>query len=318
MNQSKKITDGAFLIAVYNVLLLLCVFIPFMVMIGIFLLPIPFIMYTERHGIKAAIVMFIAAIILSFIIATIVSLPITLLVGIGGVMIGFAMYRGVRPYEVWAQGTLGFIVGFVLVILILQFVMGINIYHQFDIALKDSMQMMEAMMGQFGVPSSDIQTLLIQVEEQMNVFKDLLPSSIAVASVFCAFMSQWLSYKVINRLHHKRLAFPPFKQFNLPISVIWIYFFALLIGMISGDKADSSLYVVAFNVITLTSVFLAIQGLSFIFFYADFKKMHKALPITILILTLLFPFLFMFIVRILGIIDLGFSLKNRVVQGSKK
>src|SRR5699024_2722363 len=126
MIQSKRITEGALLTAVYIVLLLLTVFVPFFILIGICLLLVPFIMYASKYGWKSSIIMFIGALIISLLIATIVSLPITLLVGIGGIVIGTAIYQGVKAYETWARGALGFILGFLLVLALIYFVLDVN------------------------------------------------------------------------------------------------------------------------------------------------------------------------------------------------
>lgn len=310
MNQSKKITDGALLTAIYIVLLLIIIFIPFVITFGIFLLPVPFVIYAARHGWKPALIMLLVAILLSFIFATVISLPVPLLVGIGGILLGGAIHRDLKPYEVWAQGALGFIIGMVLVLLTLQFVANFNIYQEMDVAIEDSIAMTREIFGQMGL-DTETEEQLEQFENQMYAFKDLLPSSIAIASIFLAFISQWISYKVINRMENKKLSFPPFKNFNLPVSLIWIYFFALILSFVDLGQG-SGLYLVVMNVVALTIVLITIQGYSFIFFYADHKKLHKSIPIIIVVITLLLPFLFLFLIRIIGIIDLGFSLKARL------
>lgn len=317
MNQSKKITDGALLIAIYIALLLIVVFVPFTVLIGLFILPIPFIVYTVRYGFKPSLIMFFVALVLSLIFATAVSLPTTLLSGIVGIVIGSAIHRGLTAYETWAQGTLGYIVGIVSIVLILQLLMDINLYEQFDVMLNDSINMTKTIIDQFGLSGPEVQTQMEMFEEQINTFKDLIPSSIAIISIIFAFITQWFSYKLMNRVERKQLAFPPFKRFNFPVSIIWIYFIALIIGLVDLDPT-SGLYVVIVNVIALAMIFFAIQGFSFIYFYADHKKIPKAVPITILVLTFLLPNIFLFIIRIIGIIDLGFSLKKRIANGSNQ
>lgn len=314
MSQSRKITDGALLTAIYIALLLLVVFVPFIVTVGIFILPIPFIMYASRHGFKPTLLMFFVALLLSFIFATVISVPLTIMVGIGGIVIGSAIHRNLSAYETWAQGTLGFIVGIVLVVLIMQFTMDINIYNEMDTAIKDSVQMTKTMMDQMGVLSGPEAEKQIEVlEQQMYDFKDIIPSSIAIISIFFALFSQWLSYKMMNRIEGKKLAFPPFKELNLPTPIIWFYFFAIMMGLVELDETGA-FYMVVINALTITSTLIAIQGFSFVFFYADHKKVHKAVPISILVITLIIPFLFLFIIRIIGIIDLGFSLKNRIAR----
>ncbi|MEI3604429.1 YybS family protein [Pseudogracilibacillus sp. SE30717A] len=316
MNQSKKITDGALLTAVYIVLLLIVIFVPFIMTFGIFVLPVPFVIYAARHGWKPTILMLLTTTLLTMVFATVVSLPVTLLAGIGGIFIGTAINKKLGAYEVWARGSVGFIVGMVFVLIIVQYVVNINIYEEMDIMIQDSISMTRSIMDQIGLDANSEKQLKL-IEEQMYTFKDLLPSSIAIASIFLAFVSQWISNKVINRIENKKLQFPPFKQFNLPTAVIWIYFFALILSFIDLGT-DSGLYLVVLNVFALTTILITIQGLSFVFFYADFKKMHKSIPIIIVVFTLLIPQLFMFLIRIIGIMDLGFSLKARLASNKEK
>lgn len=82
MNQSKKLTDGALLLAIYIVLLLITIFVPIVTIFGMFLLPIPFILYAARHGLKPSFLMFVASLLITALIATIAFLPFTVLAGI--------------------------------------------------------------------------------------------------------------------------------------------------------------------------------------------------------------------------------------------
>src|SRR5699024_8170703 len=110
---------------------------------------------------------------------------------LGGIMIGTSIHNNLRAYETWARGTLGFIIGMIVVFAILQFVAGINIYDQIDVAIDDSIAMAQTIMDQVGLnENADEQMKLI--EDQMYMFKDILPSSIALFSILFAFISQWL------------------------------------------------------------------------------------------------------------------------------
>src|SRR5699024_1134402 len=108
----------------------------------------------------------------------------------------------------------------------------------------------------------------------------------------------------------------PFNKFNLPVSIIWLYLIALLASLFTNAE-DSSTYIVAFNVITLLSALLIIQGFSFLFFYAYLKNWTKVIPFIILGLSVLFPLILMFIMRFIGILDIGLGLKKRMVHDNK-
>src|SRR5690625_7939857 len=84
-------------------------FVPAAILVAIFLLPVPFVLYASRYDWKPSLLMFAVAILLTLLFATYLSLPITILVGIAGIMIGSAIHHGLSPYETWGRGAIGFI-----------------------------------------------------------------------------------------------------------------------------------------------------------------------------------------------------------------
>ncbi|MFD2627357.1 YybS family protein [Oceanobacillus kapialis] len=311
MNQSKIIVDGAMMIAIYAILLLIGVFAPVISIIAMVLLPIPFVVFTARHGWKPAIVMWLGATVISILIATVFAFPVTVLMGAGGIMIGAAIFRKLSAHETWARGTFGFIFGLLFAFVFTQMVFDVNWAQEIEQQMNASMDVTFETLGDFGL--SDQQ----QVEEMMGQTIDqivsLLPVMLVGGAVIMAFISQWLSYKMINRLDKRELRFPPFRTLRFPTSLIWVYFFALIGSFLVGDTT-SFLYTGAQNILVLTGLLMTLQGFSFIFFYAHHKKMSKAIPVFSVVLTLLFPTLLLFLVRFIGIIDLGFGMRDRLAK----
>lgn len=314
MNQSKKLTDGALLTAIFMILLLLTIFVPIISIIAIFLLPIPFSYYTYKHNWKPAILMFAATIILSTLFFTLFSLPVTVLAGLGGIMLGVAIHQQLHPYETWARGSLGFVLGLLFIYIYTQLFMGVNWFSEIDNLLKESLQISHEMMSSLGVEQTEEE--LKAVESMMLQMKNLLPVGFVFIASIHAIISQWASYKVVNRVEAKQLKFPPFRTFKLPTAMIWIYFVAIVIAFFDLDT-DSILYLGVQNVHVLIGLLITLQGFSFIFFYAHKKNISKALPIISVVVTLLFPFLFLYIIRVIGIVDIGFSLRDRIETGKK-
>ncbi|WP_163969294.1 YybS family protein [Oceanobacillus halotolerans] len=314
MNASKKLTDGALLTGIYIVLLLISTFVPVISIFSIFLLPIPFIIYASKYDWKPSFLMLTVATILSLIFATIFSLPMTILAGLGGIMIGIAIHHNISPYETWARGTVGFIAGLLFVFLFSQVIFQVNWMEELDQTIQESMEMSRSTLEQFGLGEQTEEQFEI-IEEQMMFIKDLVPFAIAVIAIILALVSQWFSYKILNRIENRQLAFPPFRQLRMPISLIWIYFFALILSFFSLEPS-STLYLGVTNVLMLAGMFMTIQGFSFIFFYAHHKKISKALPIGIVVATVLLPFVLLYLVRLVGIIDIGFGLRDRIAKQS--
>lgn len=311
MNDSKKITEGALLTVVYIILLVIALYIPLISMFVFFILPVPFIIFASRYNWKPSLLMGVVAILLSVFIAAGATIPITFLMLLGGIVTGSAIHKELSAYETWAAGTIGFAAGFVLVYAFIQVVLKINIMEMFDKSIDQMLNLVDTL-GIKDKMSDDIYDVFT---EQVMMLKDLIPAGIVVMSILFAFISLWLSYKIMNRTKQKQLYFPPFRSFNLPTSVIWIYLIALVLTFFDLDQ-QSFLYTGVINVIMLASVLLMIQGFSLIFCYAHIKKWPKAVPIISVVLGFILPVLF-YLIRILGIIDLGFSVKQRI-SGDKK
>ncbi|MEC5425081.1 YybS family protein [Virgibacillus sp. C22-A2] len=312
MNQSKQLTDGALLTAIYIVLLLVTVFVPVVSILTTFLLPIPFIIFAFKHDWKPSLLMLAVAAVLTMLFATVFSFPLVVLVGLGGLMIGSAMHQNLSAYETWARGTFGFIVGLLFVFVFTQFMLQINLIEEFQKMIDQSLEMTTGIFERFGAAEQTDEALEM-MQTTMGGLTELIPVGLAMAAIMLAFISQWISYKVINRIESKQLYFPPFRTLQFPIAIVWVYFFALIFSFIEFD-ANSIFNMGAQNILVLTGLLMTIQGFSFIFFYAHHKKMSKAIPIVIVILTLLFPLLLIYLVRIVGIIDLGFGLRERLTK----
>lgn len=315
MNRSKMLTDGALLTAVYIVLLLVTVFVPLIELVSMFLLPIPFIVFANKYDWKPSLIMFAVTIILSSLFATIFSMPITVLMAIGGVMIGSAMHKKLTAYETLARGTLGFIVGLLFLFMISQILFNVNLLEEINTMIDDSMQTSKLLMEQVGLGEQSAEQLQL-MEQQLEMLKVLLPVGIVLIAIMMAFIGQWIGYRVINRLEKKKFAFPPFRNLRFPVSLVWIYFFALIISLFGLDPS-SAFYHAINNVLVLAGLLMTLQGFSFIFFYAHQKNKSKALPIVCVVVTLLLPFLLLYLVRILGIIDIGFRLRDRISKDNK-
>ncbi|MFD1019431.1 YybS family protein [Thalassobacillus hwangdonensis] len=314
MKDSRQITQGALMIGIYLIVLLMNIFIPYIGIVLFFALPLPFIVYSYRHGLKPGLIMLVAATILGSLFGTVFSLPLTLMVGIGGLCIGTALHRKRSPYETWAIGSVGFIIGLVLVFLLTQVLFGVNWIEEVKTMMDESFMITENIMQQMPGDTEEVGQQIDAMKEQINRFPIYLPSIFALMGIFFALISQWVGYKAINRLENKRLGFTKFRNFQLPVSLLWYYFIAMLLEMATNNQQDGTLYLAATNVFTLTGVLIALQGIAFLFYYVHAKGKSKALPITAIVLTVLIPDLGLYLVRILGIIDIGFSLRNRLKE----
>lgn len=311
MNKSKKITHGAILMAIYIILLLMTIFVPLFVLIGVFIIPIPFVIYAAKYSWKPSLLLVVLAIIFSLMFATFISLPFTIIASLGGIAIGTSINKKLSSHETWARGTIGFVIGLLFLLVFSQYVLDINWETAIKSAIEESIITTEMIMDKSGMKQNENQLSLIK--EQMESLLLLIPATITIMSIFLSFITTWLSYRIINRMDQTKYAFVPFREFNFPISIFWIYF-VLIIFSFFNTTPPNSLSIVVLNGIIIVISLMIIQGFSFIFFYAHEKKWNRSIPIIIVVISFLLPGIMMFIIRIIGIVDLGFSMKNRIIS----
>lgn len=316
MNQSKKITEGALYSAVFFVFMLINLFVPGAALFMPFILPIPFIIYAQKYDWKPSLLMFAVTLLMSFVILPMFSIPTTVLAASGGIVIGSYMHRKRTAYETLVSGTGGYIVGLIFIFLFTQLALDINWAAEIDLVLKESIQTSQQLMNQLGMGEQASENIKL-LEETIEIMKDLIPVGIALSAIVMGFLSQWLAYKVLNRIEQTTYQFPAFRHLTFPISILWIYFISLVAILLMSDM-DSFVFIVANNVQSLIRMLMMIQGLSFIFFYSYSKNWSKSIPIVITIMTFILPFIFFYIVGLLGLIDLGFGLRDRISSKEDK
>jgi uncharacterized protein YybS (DUF2232 family) len=312
MNKSKQLTDGALLSAIFIVLMLITAYVPVLSLLSLLILAVPFIIFAAKYSWKPSLIMLVATSILTMIFATFLAIPLPILAGLGGIMIGSAIHQNSTPYETWARGTLGFVMGMLFTFLFSYFILQINIIGEFDQQVDQVLEMSKQMMVDLGM-EQEAEEEFILLEQQVNVFKNLVPVGIVLISLLFALLNQWISYKILNRIEGKQLRFPKFRNLRFPTAVIWIYFLAILVSFFQTES-NGTIVIALQNILMLVGLLMVIQGFSLIFFYAHNKHLSKAIPVIAIVLTVFFAPLLLPLVRILGIIDIGFGLRDRITK----
>lgn len=315
MKSSNIIANGAMLLAIYIVLLLISLYIPILDMVTFFVLPVPIVWFVAKYGPKSSIPFISAALLLSAIFGTIFSVPLTVLASIGGFTLGLSFYYQKTAYERLLISTVGFLFGFIIVLGIIQMFFEINLIEEMNELLESSFETTYEVMGPF--VNEEVKQEMEGIQEQLLGFRYLIPSLLVMVSLLHAFITQWASQKMMNRLDRKSYYFPPFREFKLPVSVIWYYLAGLLLIWVNPDTS-SLLNQIGLNLYYLLGMLLILQGFSFLFYVSYVKEWPKAVPVLLVILSIFLSSVFLYIIRILGIIDLGFSLRNRIQKNGPK
>ncbi|MBU5594462.1 YybS family protein [Amphibacillus sp. MSJ-3] len=311
--KNNKIKEGFIFGACFVVLLLLTMFIPSLELIVLFILPVPIAMYGYRYGWKASAIVggiILLSISLLAFYFFVISLPLALIALLAGGFIGEALRSQRHPYETWIRGTIGFALGFLVLILIVELLVDVSLAKEYQLMIRESLDSTQFLLGQAGLDLTSEE--LVNIERQMMVLLDLIPSILIIASMVYSFVSQWVTHKALNKWDHAQLSFPSFRMLQMPKMILWIYLIVIILSLFNFSGIEM-VNVIIINASVILSLIFSIQGLSFLLYFLAKKKQPTFVSVLVVILCLIILPIGMYLTRILGIIDVGFELRKRVI-----
>lgn len=295
---------------IYLVLLSSVLFFPFIGIIVAVFVPVPLAWLTFRHDWRqGTITALISSLLLSFIFGPF-SLIFTILFAMPGVLIGYFFQQNRSAFSVLAVAGLSITAGVVLLYAGTNIFLNIDPVQSFQSAMYESLETSEDMIDLMD-PQNGM--LVEEMESSIDYISVVAPVILVMISVIYSFLVQLTSGHILRKDGHEIVRFPPFRTWGFPKEFIWYYLVVLMLSFVSLETG-SALYIALENLLPLLHIIMTIQGLSFIFFYFNHKGRSITWPIIIVILAVLLP-IFLHLIRILGIIDLGFNLRERM-QGS--
>ncbi|HDR5652070.1 TPA: YybS family protein [Bacillus anthracis] len=309
MKNTKFITEGAALLAIYAMLLLISMYVPILGAVVTFALPLPFILLTIRYKLSSAFVIFTAALFITVIVSQPMNLVKTTMFGLIGIVLGYMYKKQKKPVEILMAGTLAYLIGIMLIYVASIKFFNIDLMKQMQNMFNESMTQSEKIVTAAGMPISKGQKELFV---QMNdILQTVFPSILVMVSVCLSWITVIISGSALRKLKHDVILWPKFKDIQLPKSIVWYYVIFILLSTFIKVEPTSYLHMVFSNLYVIFALLLVLQGLTFIAFLAHSKGFTKGVPIISFIACMFIPMLFP-LVTILGIIDLGISLRSKI------
>ncbi|MGG1137110.1 YybS family protein [Bacillus mycoides] len=309
MKNTRFITEGAALLAIYAMLLLISMYVPILGTVVTFALPLPFILLTIRYRLSNAFIVFTAALFITVIVSQPMNLVKTAMFGLIGIVLGYMYKKRKKPVETLMAGTLAYLIGIMLIYVASIKFFNIDLMKQMQNMFNESMAQSEKIVTAAGMPISKEQKELFA---QFNdVLQTLFPSLLVMVSVCFSWITVMISGSVLRKLKHDVIPWPKFKDIQLPKSIVWYYVIFILLSTFIKVEPTSYLHMVFSNLYVIFALLLVLQGLTFIAFIAHSKGFTKGVPIISFIVCMFIPMMFP-LVTILGIIDLGISLRSKI------
>lgn len=297
------------MIALFAILMAATIYIPALWVISVWLLPMPLLIYTLRFGPKPGALVLAVSIFVSLLIGFPFSIPLVLLFAVGGYVVGFSYYQKRSAFQTLFAGSLSYI--FTLWLLFVGSILILDV-HPFEVlasGMEESVASAEQILTSLGQETN---------EEQLNMYRELIdfipqiaPLIMIVTGAGYAFLTQAFAHPILRRLVDGQYRFPPIRLWSLPRVFLWYYLIGIILRLAVLDDQGTTMHMIVSNIVPLLEIAMIIQGASVMFQFVHVRKMTKALPILILFPGMMLPLVSTF-VRILGILDIGFNLKDRI------
>ncbi|MBD8005601.1 YybS family protein [Bacillus norwichensis] len=311
MKNTRMLTEGALMLAIFTVLLLFSAYVPMAMLATQFFLILPFLFYSSKYPLKNSLVLLIGAMFMSMLAGTVLAIPFTILYGTTGIMMGYCIRTGKTKMVTYMASNLVFLGNVVLFYVLAAQLFGMNFFDKMiQIFLRSSDQYADMMRALGQTPDPNLQK---QVQDMIGLMKTLAPSLLVSSAFLYVILFIVINFPIIKRFGIDVPKFPPFRTVKFPKSILWYYLITLMVSLFIKPAEGTFLHMTVVNAAYILQILMMIQGLAFIYYYSHVKKWSKAIPVTATVMTFLLPTFFS-IIRLLGIIDLGFDLRQRLAK----
>lgn len=297
-NDIQKITQGAMMLAIIGVFLLLNLQTAgLLAAYFVWLFPLPIIFYLVRFGFKATLVLVVATLILSFILGSV----ITLFYVFNAVVIGL-----VYGYGVSKDKDNGWLLFFTTLIT--------------AIGLFFEMYVFAAFFGYDLVSETHEIITLIQQIDGINVPADIeslvlsiYPLALIFTSFLQAIVTHIFSIYMLKRLKIKTRKMKDISKYRLPKIVAAFSFLALFLGSISiryGGETNRSIMVL---VITMATLILVSDAYILVVMVARKFKI-RYLPILSVFMLVFLPSVSIYVFIGIGLLDSFTDFRERIIK----
>lgn len=308
MKNTRMLVEGAFMLTIFIVLLLLSIYVPLVMIVAQLFLILPFLLYSAKYPMKYAVLLTVAAVIFSFMLGF-AAVPFAVLYGTTGLMMGYGIRLKKSKAHIFLSSSLVFLINIILFFAVAAKLFHLNFMDEFAEAFRSSSEQYSKALESFGQkPDVNIQA---QLNEMLDVIMTLIPSLLVGTAFITVLVLMLVNFPIMRRLGLEVPRFQPFRLLRFPKAILFYYLVTLIVSIAVKLEPGTYWYMAVFNAANILQILLVIQGMAFIFYFSHLKKWPVMIPIIAIVLLVMVP-VFLSIVRLLGIIDLGFDLRQRL------
>jgi uncharacterized protein YybS (DUF2232 family) len=286
-----------------------------------FFYPTPAIILGKRKGLKYSVLSLIASdLIISMLLGLQTGLVFLILYTPLALALTYGVCRNEEANKTILFGSAAYMISFVLYILLLNYIMGINFIERIAEIYEQSF---ETTRGLFNNIPDQLRTE--QIEQYINdiekmapmmnyIVTNVFPAVLIVASVVTSYINYMVASKFavrfsINVKQHEGIAYFSFPR-NFMISMAGLLLLSFLLRLLNINVG-----IIQMNLFIIVFMAMLLQGVAVLKFFVDKSRMGKFARNLLLVFIVLMSINFSIAYAVIGLIDLTVNLRkiNRAV-----
>lgn len=264
-------------------------------------IPIILLLLKEKGSIHDSILTLSAAVVITYFIFGVLNAVFITVYGVlTTLVLGYTHYKKIRALKSQLLICGSVLLSFSIVLYLLNLGTGLHISEFFRESFFNSEEMMDSM------------GLLDNSDMDMNMVINQILTIIPFIMVLISFVNSVLIYQgnrfVMQRNNQAVVAMDDFSEFKLPMHFIYGITFILILSYLTGLVGIVDFNTISLNIILVLIYVFAFQGSAILFYYLDQRNFNNFLKG--LILALLIIFQAMFILSIIGWLDMIFDFRK--------
>ncbi|WP_172370284.1 YybS family protein [Sporosarcina jiandibaonis] len=301
-DNTKRITNGMLMIALFTILLTVSIYIPLVGGLTALFIPLPIILFRLRYDRLASLLILIISVMLSVAVGGLVLVPIALICGIIGFVIGDTIrLEKTKLYTFMATG-LTLLLSLVLTYVAAVLLFGVNVVDEMMSGLEKTQEFISATLVDYGELPENFQA---QMNDMIAFYELAIPSFIIIISFSIAFLIVVLNLFVVKRFGYDPPKFPLFRNMKLPVILLWCYLTVMLLPLFAPPTQGSTMELTIVNASVILRFLFFIQGISFLHYYLNEARLPKWLNVISTVIAILLSQLTI----LLGVLDVGMNIR---------
>lgn len=272
-------------------------------------LVLPFLLYSAKHPLKYSIVFFLASILISALIGTVISIPKAIIFGSTGIVMGYLIQVNKSKFIIYIASSITFLIFTILGYIVSVKLFNMNYLQKMTKLLQDSFHQSADILKAVGQDQAE--QALEKIENAISLMVTLFPAMLVIISFIMVWLFIIINFPIAKRFRVNVPKWEPFHKIQLPKSVLWYYLITMLLSLFIHPKTGGYVATALMNLAVIFQIFMLIQGFSLIFYFGHLQKWSKGIFTLIIIIAFFFPPV-MFVILILGIIDLGMDIRSKL------